>query len=173
MEEKREKISETMREKVTNGVYKHPQGLDYIKESIIKTCPICNKEFVSKRRKTVFCSRECAQEARREDNLKNKGEYHIYYLMCKFQFSLNMFPNEFNFGLVEENGWYEATNRGNNLKGVSRDHMFSINEGYKQGIDPYYISHPANCQLMKQEDNFKKLTNCSITKEELFKRVKD
>ena len=50
--------------------------------------------------------------------------------------------------------------------------MFSVNEGFKQKIDPYFISHPANCKLLKQKDNFKKLDNCSITKEELILRVK-
>ena len=51
--------------------------------------------------------------------------------------------------------------------------MFSVDEGYKQNIDPYLISHPANCKLMKHEDNFKKKTECSITLEELKQRVSD
>ena len=49
--------------------------------------------------------------------------------------------------------------------------MFSVDEGYKQGVDPYLISHPANCKLMKHEDNFKKLAKCSITLDELQKRI--
>ena len=51
--------------------------------------------------------------------------------------------------------------------------MFSVDEGYKQNIDPYLISHPANCKLMKHEDNFKKKTECSITLDELKQRVND
>jgi hypothetical protein len=49
--------------------------------------------------------------------------------------------------------------------------MFSVDEGYKQCVDPYLISHPANCKLMRHEDNFKKLTKCSITLDELIDRV--
>ena len=99
---------------------------------------------------------------------KNKVEYRK---ACQFRFSLNEYPEEFNFALVEEFGWYRAKNRGDNPYGVSRDHMYSIKEGFENDVDPYYISHPANCRLMRQIDNKKKDTTCSITLEDLLKRV--
>ena len=95
-------------------------------------------------------------------------------MSCQFKFSLNEYPDKFDFDLVKKYGWYSAKNRGNNLNGVSRDHMFSIKEGFLQNIDPKIISHPANCQLLRHEDNFhKKGCKCSITLEELQKRIND
>ena len=94
-----------------------------------------------------------------------------YRQLCAFKFSLNDFPNEFNFNLIEEYGWYKAKNRGDNPNGVSRDHMYSVKDGFKNDVDPYYISHPANCRLMRHGDNNKKNTSSSITLEELIKRV--
>lgn len=101
-------------------------------------------------------------------NNENKIEYRK---SCKFRFSLNDFPNEFEFNLINEYGWYKAKNKGDNLNGISRDHMYSINEGFKNLVDPYYISHPANCQLMRHGDNNKKDRKCSITLDELIDKV--
>lgn len=157
-ESKNSKISETMCKK---------RNINYI-----KTCKYCGKQFYAKKEKAKYCCKDCAINAKRDCDLKNRDARHVYRLMSKFQFSLNDYPNEFDFSIIKENGWYEASNRGNNINGVSRDHMFSVNEGFKQKIDPYFISHPANCKLLKQKDNFKKLDNCSITKEELILRVK-
>lgn len=171
---KNQKVSETIQKKINDGTFMLPYGRKYEGSTLCqKVCPLCKKEFTTLRKNKKYCSVECAREAKREKDLKNKEELHIYRLMAKFQFGIKNYPEEFDFKLIQDFGWYEAPNRGDNPKGVSRDHMFSVNEGYKQGIDPYYISHPANCKLMRQEDNFKKLTKCSITKEELFQRVKE
>lgn len=101
---------------------------------------------------------------------ENKVEYRK---ACAFRFALNDFIDEFNFKLIEEHGWYKPKNRGDNQNGISRDHMYSIAEGFKNGVDTYYISHPANCRLMRHGDNSKKNIKCSITLEELIKRVND
>lgn len=100
----------------------------------------------------------------------NKIEYRK---ACKFNFSLNAYPKEFNFQLIEEYGWYKAKNRGDNPNGVSRDHMYSISEGFKNNVDPYYISHPANCKLMIHSINNKKDRKSSVTLNELINRVKE
>lgn len=138
----------------------------------LKICKYCGRTFNSKLHiKQECCSRVCARNYRRLKDIQNIEEQQIYRSQAKFKFALNSYPNEFDFGLIKESGWYKATNHGDNLKGISRDHMFSVDEGYKQCIDPYLISHPANCKLMKHEDNFKKLTKCSITLDELLDRV--
>lgn len=62
---------------------------------------------------------------------------------------------------------------GNNLSGVSRDHMISIKYGYDNHIDPYLISHPANCKLLIHSENMKKNIKCSLTIDELITRVKN
>ena len=79
---------------------------------------------------------------------------------------------KFNFDLIREYGWYSPSNSSNpNLNGVSRDHMISVQYGFENGIDPKIISHPANCRLILQTENFKKRNNCSITIEELIDRI--
>ena len=66
---------------------------------------------------------------------------------------------------------YKASNRGNNLNGISRDHMISLKEGFRSGISPDLISHPANCQLLQHFINNRKNTNSSLTLEELKERI--
>lgn len=94
-----------------------------------------------------------------------------YRQLCRFKFKLSDFPDEFKFDIIEEFGWYKAKNRGDNPNGVSRDHMYSISEGFKNKVDPYYISHPVNCRLMRHKDNNKKNGKCSITLDNLMERV--
>ena len=84
------------------------------------------------------------------------SEYQRYYLDCQFKFNVYDYPSEFNLALLEEFGWYKAKNKGDNLHGISRDHMISIAEGYKLKIDSSIIAHPANCRLIKQIENSSK-----------------
>jgi hypothetical protein len=73
--------------------------------------------------------------------------------------------------LIRKYGWYKAKNKGNNLNGVSRDHMYSVMEGYRNNVDPSIISHPANCRLIRHNDNISKLDGSTITLEELLDRI--
>lgn len=102
---------------------------------------------------------------------KHKNIKDFYKTQCTFKFALCDYPQEFDISLIKQFGWYSASNRGNNLNGVSRDHMFSCNEGLKQLIDPYLISHPANCKLMLHSLNASKRNKCSITFKQLKERV--
>jgi hypothetical protein len=94
-----------------------------------------------------------------------------YRADCKFKFNLADYPDEFDFQLVTEHGWYSAKNRGNNIYGVSRDHMLSVKYGFDNGIDPKILAHPANCRLMLHRDNVSKLSKCSITLEDLLIKI--
>ena len=98
-------------------------------------------------------------------------EFLIYKQDTLFKFNLNDFPDEFDFGLIEKHGWYKPSNKGNNISGVSRDHMISKSYGWVYNIDPNIISHPANCQLMCQSGNWDKRDKCSISLEELKDRI--
>ena len=60
-----------------------------------------------------------------------------------------------------------------NINGLSRDHRISVNEAKKFNYDPYYISHPLNCELMPHQQNNKKKTKSSTTYDELVKLVND
>jgi hypothetical protein len=103
----------------------------------------------------------------------DRKKYKDYRKLCAFRFSLNNYPDEFDFELIKKFGWYKAKNKGDNPNGVSRDHMFSISEGFKQNVDPYLISHPANCRLMQHGENFKKKAECYITLKELEQRIEN
>lgn len=145
--------------KIKNTVYKkNIHKLHYCKQCGI----ILNSKNKS------FCSDECKQIYK----LKDKTKKQVYKCLCKFTFSLNEFPNEFNFELIEKFGWYKAKNRGNNLLGVSRDHKYSREEGFKNLVDPYIISHPANCELLQHTLNSSKYIDCSITIEDLINNIK-
>lgn len=137
-------------------------------EKLKKECLHCNALFTSvKRKKRKYCSTKCAASAR-----KRKDDSLITYRRrAAFDFNLSDYPEEFNFELIEKYGWYSAANRGNNLNGVSRDHMVSVKYGYENNIDPTIIAHPANCRLMRHNDNVSKYMDCSITLEELLIRI--
>ena len=60
----------------------------------------------------------------------------------------------------------------NNLNGVSKDHIYSVHDGFKNNVDYEIIKHPANCQLMKHIDNNKKKCQSLITLNELLERIK-
>lgn len=133
------------------------------------TCPNCGKEFYTKKKHQQCCSVKCAISLKAKK--KNIDEKRLYRAQCSFKFSIKQFPEEFDIWLLVEHGIYKAANHGNNLNGVSRDHMFSINEGFKNHVDPYLLSHPANCKLLLQPENSSKRTHSSITYDELIERV--
>jgi hypothetical protein len=144
---------------------------DYSKKkeyySNIKRCLCCDKMISFKRRINIFCDKDCKSKYYRE----NRTEIENYKKNCKFNFNLKDYEDEFDFSIIEKNGWYKAKNRGNNLDGVSRDHMYSIMEGFRNKIDTKLISHPANCELMIHNMNVSKNDKCSITIEELKNKI--
>ena len=151
------------------------ESVDQYWESVGKTslkshiCEECGKEFKTRKHTSRFCSEECRRKYLRRTSNRSKLEQ--YREDCSFKFALSDFPEEFDFSLIEEHGWYKAKNHGDNLYGVSRDHMVSVLYGFEHNIDPSIISHPANCQLLVHSDNARKKDGCSITYEELLERI--
>lgn len=156
------------RGKRTDEFKNHLRELFSKNENVEVTCPVCGKKFLTN--KKTFCSSKCAHEAQKNNNL---DDLKVYRRRCAFTFALNQFPNEFDFKLVEKYGWYAASNSKNpNIDGVSRDHMLSVKYGFIHKIDPKIISHPANCMLVRQNENASKNSDCSITYEQLLERIK-
>ena len=140
------------------------------KQKILKHCVACNTElWCSLSDKRKYCSRKCWIF----DIEQNRTSFASYSKNCKFDFNVYDYPLKFNLQLIEEFGWYKAANRGCNLHGISRDHMLSVRSGFEMGVDPSLIKHPANCELMQQNNNSKKRANSSITLEELLKRIQN
>jgi hypothetical protein len=180
-EETRKKTSESLKKYARTKGMKIAQ--DIFQED--KVCPICGKTFHTIKIKQTTCSKECGQKFRVLNELNKKFEnitdgikkgkflYDLYRKQCSFKFALNQFPTEYDFSMIKDRGWYKAKNHGDNLYGVSRDHIFSVYEGFKQQIDPYYISHPANCKLLLHSENASKHSDCGITIEELKNKIKE
>ena len=73
--------------------------------------------------------------------------------------------------MIKQYGWYKAKNHGNNLNGVSRDHMYSVKDGFINNVDPKIISHPANCRLLCHSKNASKGAGSCISLDELLCRI--
>lgn len=139
------------------------QNKKYNRNPEKQNCIECNKLTRNKK----YCSMYCKSEYMN----RNMDEYKRYKLDCNFKFNLSDHPDEFDFSLIREHGWYSPSNKNNNLGGVSRDHMLSVREGFELGIDVKVISHPANCKLMIHNQNISKNKKSSITLEELMERI--
>lgn len=138
-------------------------------EKCLHHCINCDNELTYTKRKNKFCDKKCQIEYHK----KNKTEIQNYLKECEFKFNLNDFPNEFDFELIKNYGWYKAKNHGNNLNGISRDHMYSRMEGFRQQINPKIISHPANCKLVRHNENVSKLDKCSISFDNLIIKINE
>jgi hypothetical protein len=125
-------------------------------------CKNCKCLIKTKLRKT-FCCLQCKKDYQR----KNMDEFNKFKQDTLFKFSLNQYPDAFDFSLIKKYGWYSPSNKKNNIGGVSRDHMLSVRGGFELGLDPFLLAHPANCRLMIHGENISKNKKSIITKDEL------
>jgi hypothetical protein len=161
-----QKHSEERKEKTTgenNGMWidgksieRHLKAKDKINNK--RKCRYCKEHKISKRHK-IICD-DC-----------RVSYYEFYRPSCEFKFDINAYKNEFDFSIIEKYGWYSPSNKGNNLNGVSRDHLYSVRDGFINKIDFEIIKHPANCKLMIHNENNLKNYNSSITLYELMNRI--
>jgi hypothetical protein len=126
----------------------------------IRTCKHCNCKFESKLKKRycATCSPLYMAEARNR---------------FKFTFNVFRYPELFDLKLLQEVGFYAPKGKSGrwNPDGLSRDHKVSVNESIINQYDPYYITHPLNCELMPHRVNNKKKTKSSMRYEDLVKLV--
>jgi hypothetical protein len=141
-------------------------------ERVLKNCVVCNAEFsIKKHYNKKCCTPNCSKLHRRRNS--DKSSLKCYRALCEFKFSIKNYPDEFDTSLIEKHGWYLPTNRGNNLGGVSRDHIISVKFGYENNINPEMISHPANCRLVIHNENISKGSKCLYTVEELIAKIEE
>lgn len=175
------KISNGVKNSIKSGKTRKYFQLRQLEERI---CLWCGQKFSAwTSSKQRFCSCKCGARHREQvkytsglcncltDDDKLKREFRRYRNRCQFRFALKNFPLEFDFDLIKKFGWYKAKNRGNNIGGISRDHMYSVQDGFINNVDPAIISHPANCKLMPHGENSSKHNKSSITLEDLKKRI--
>lgn len=164
-EETKEKIAQSLK----TSLIAQNQRITLKKERLPKKCAVCSSFFTVRNEKQKSCSRACGKKARYIG--KEFDDRSFYRRLCSFKFNLADYNKEFDFDLIRVHGWYKAKNHGNNLGGVSRDHMVSIDFGFKNKIDPKILSHPANCRLVRQNDNASKGMKSSLTLEELIIKI--
>ena len=101
--------------------------------------------------------------------LINKTDREKYYDECVFKFPIQLLPYTINYQLINQYNWYNPFYPKEN--GLTKDHRISRKYGYIHNIDPYLISHPANCEIMLLTDNSSKQDKCSITLQQLIEEV--
>ncbi|WP_146039482.1 MULTISPECIES: hypothetical protein [unclassified Variovorax] len=90
----------------------------------------------------------------------------------RYAFTFNPFSLPEVFGettlrsLAEKGFWSPA-----NPEGLTRDHRVSVNEAIRRNLDPFYIAHPINCELMTWHANNRKKTKSSMAYDELVAMV--
>lgn len=147
------------------------QKIKIINQDVVKkifNCLYCGEEIIGGRK---TCNRYCYKQYRKSLS-SPKNDLIKYRTQCAFKFNVYDYPEEFDLSLIEELGWYKATNRGDNPDGVSRDHIISVKYGFDNNIDPELLAHPANCQIIPQRLNISKFTKCYMSLEELKEKIK-
>jgi hypothetical protein len=99
-----------------------------------------------------------------------------YTYSCQFHFGIKLYPNWFTNAseLIKQYGWYSTPGSRNgvkNLNGISRDHLYSVTDGWINKIPAEIIRHPANCNLIPHTQNQSKYKKSTITLDELYKRI--
>lgn len=159
-----------------NGPASHQRGAPGTKnrtEWVVEGCPIRSWQhyqkvtgcgdlrirFLKLLRSDAFANVQKTKERRREKRA-SKSRF-------KFKFRLANYPDLFNMEWLEEVGFHSRGNPG----GVNRDHRVSIADAIEGDYDPYYITHPINCELMEHTENSEKGRASSVTYEELMAEV--
>lgn len=125
-------------------------------------CETCNKPFRKKAGNSRYCSPICIKYSSAK----------AYRNACKFKLNKKDHPELFDGKLIEQHGWYMPSNMPNtNLTGVCWDHLYRIEEAYKNNIDPAIVAHPANAELIPWRVNYYRKQSM-ISLEELYERIK-
>lgn len=132
------------------------------------SCPITKKLYHSRTSTGI----------RRKQSPYAKDLKQIYYRLSRFKFNVYNMSDLFDTTLIETYGWYSCPGKKRkndikNLNGISRDHRYSVSEGFKNRVHPLLLSHPVNCSLVLQSVNKRKDVNCEITVEQLLSNIKN
>jgi len=106
----------------------------------------------------------------RKQGRLNTNEKFLYRKSCEFSFDPYKYKNIPGYELLLDKGIYSAVG---NPNGVCRDHMLSVEYGWRNKIDPKIIAHPANCQFIGNIDNIKKGSSSCLSLKLLKTRIKN
>lgn len=157
------KRSATIRKHSEMKRSKKPEIVGPYTKIYLCTCKHTSKQWYSPTVKTIH-----------PDTKDSKSQYGG---SCRFTFGISTFPLWFvdASNLIKQYGWYSTPGSKRtgtkNVNGISRDHLYSVSDGWKNNIDPVYIRHPANCELKPHSLNQQKGTKSSISIDELMSRI--
>lgn len=146
----------TISDKIKKYYEFHPELKKKINQ---RNCKECGTKNLEKRKQTCKACQE---------------KYYRYYRpLCEFGFDVNKYPDEFDFEFIKKHGRYSPKNKGNNLLGVSRDHLYCVKDGFKNKVNPDIIKHPANCKFVIHKENQQKYNTSSISLDDLLKKISE
>jgi hypothetical protein len=167
-----EKLRDSWRKK--NGMLrcerpKPPRKIWSLTENVLKECETCGAPFKVMALQQRFCKPSC--------NISKSGKVN-YRLLCRFKLNKNDHPTLFDGNLIRLHGWYCSASKKTcnpkqkpyNPEGVTWDHLYRIQDGFKNHIDPVIMSHPANAELIPWRENTGR-KHSMITYEELLHRI--
>lgn len=131
-----------------------------------KKCALCQKIFLFKKDRVKWCSDDCKQQSTTTRRL--------YRNVCSFNVNQIDHSELFDSDLIAEYGWYcpaSSNIRNQNISGLSWDHLYRIEQGFKNNIDYKLLKHPANAELVPWPVNRGRKTS-QITLDELKERIK-
>jgi hypothetical protein len=94
-----------------------------------------------------------------EELLENKEDYYIF-VRALTEKNYDLFKN-----VINPKGLKRS------LKNNHVDHIYSVSQAFKDKINPFYIAHPCNLQMLKAKENKKKNAKCGHTVEELQEKI--
>ena len=113
-----------------------------------------------------FCKPTCNKTRNGKINYRN---------LCRFKLNIHVHRHLYNLELLESNQWYRPSNStkgGYNPKGVTWDHLYRVEDGFLNSVDPSIMSHPANAEMVTWEENIRRRAS-SITLKELLIRIEN
>jgi hypothetical protein len=145
-EETMNKRRETNKLKILNG-FKSPTHTEEQKKQIgIKSSLKFTKEY--KERMRIVNEKNGTWTP-----LEIRDEYHLYREFSNWKYQV-LTENTIGIEKLKTMKLYDKTNR--NKDALVRDHMYGRSEGFKNGVFPEIIRHPANCQIISHGENIKK-----------------
>lgn len=141
---------------------------------------IKSEESKKKTSKSILTYREQnpqALEQSRKNGLNQRGKrwakkpnpnWTAYKEAAKFYTPCYILEQIPNYHLVYQIGWYHPKK---NTNGASRDHMYSVKDGWDHNVPIEIIKHPANCQIMTILENKRKGKKSSISLDKLYQLI--
>jgi hypothetical protein len=130
---------------------------------------LCENVFSYEKQNRKKCD-ECKEKIRIEQMNKRCNINKSYRRLCNFTLNKKDYPSLYDNTLLKTYGWYSPSNKKNNLTGVSFDHLYRVEDGFKNNVPPEIMKHPANAELVPHNINQLRQKS-TITLDELLLRI--